>query len=274
MRSPSRRRRRRSTARWPSSTWSSPTRSQQATIQAGSQLADDVVNAVDIRESDRLPGAVPASVPRHEEPLHARRKCSRTRKSCFAGTVIRARLSDARTRARPTRRHRRAPCSRSRSSTASAPRDRPSRSSFADLRPIGAPPAADRRRKPLGILDQSIEEIALRQRRQGAGVEQRQRTRPGDGAGPLRRRLARASRHKDAVYARLGEMALVSAGRGRPRPGRARPHLDRAQDGLRFRHQGRRVHLRSADARRRTWPTSFTCSPPSWRCRGGMRGQS
>ena len=91
---------------------------EQRRIQAGSELADDVVGAVDIREAIAAPETILEVFRGMQRPLHARRRSTSTPRRLFAGAVVRALLltpeageADAAALrhgdARPGRRHRR-----------------------------------------------------------------------------------------------------------------------------------------------------------------------
>jgi zinc protease len=182
---------------------------QQSTIQAGSQLADDLVNAVDIGESVGSPELFLQVFRGMKSRFNPKEVFAHTQK-LFKGTVIRAvYLTPKAGEADAT-------------SVAAALRENPKpdasgRASgkpvnFAGLPPIGTPhtPVS---RKPLGLaVDVNpIEEIAY------ANGVKAQVWNSGNEPGRVTVRVrfgagSRAFGPNDAVYARLGQMALVSAG--------------------------------------------------------------
>jgi zinc protease len=178
---------------------------QQATVQAGASMADDVVGAVDIREAVGSP-ALFLQVFRDMKARFTPAEVFAHAKKLFTGTVLRAVYltpqageADAATLAAAMR------------ETVVA--DDVSRGaakpiSFADLPPIG-PPTAPVSRRPIGIYD--IEQLdyanGVHAMVWNSGNEPGRvtvRVRFGSGS--------RAFSGQDAVYARLGQMALVSSG--------------------------------------------------------------
>ena len=178
---------------------------QQASVQAGASMADDVVSAVDIREAVGNP-ALFLQVFRDMKARFTPAEVYAHTKKLFTGTVLRAVYltpeageADAATIAAAL--HETAVAEDS-SRAAAKP------VSFADLPPIGTPAAPVARRK-IGIYD--IEQLdyanGVRAMVWNSGNEPGRvtvRVRFGSGS--------RAFGAKDAVYARLGQMALVSAG--------------------------------------------------------------
>ncbi|MGZ5791405.1 MAG: M16 family metallopeptidase [Croceibacterium sp.] len=178
---------------------------QQAAVQAGASMADDIVNAVDIREAVGSPALflqvfrdmksrfTPAEVFAHTQKL-------------FTGTVVRAvyltpqagEADDAAIAAAL----REKPTADGASNASAKP------VSFAALPPIGTPAAPVAKRK-IGIYDVTQLDYAngVKAMIWNSGNEPGRvtvRVRFGSGS--------RAFAGKDAVYARLGQMALVSAG--------------------------------------------------------------
>ena len=182
---------------------------QQTTIQAGSQLADDLVNAVDIGEAIGSPELFLQVFRSMKSRFNPKEVFAHTRK-LFQGTVIRAVYltpqageADAGTIAAALR-------EKPKSDASGRATGRPV--NFASLPPIGTPhePVS---RKPLGLsVDVNpIEEIAY------ANGVKAQVWNSGNEPGrvTVRVRFGSGSRGfagTDAVYARLGQMALVSAG--------------------------------------------------------------
>jgi zinc protease len=182
---------------------------QQTTIQAGSQLADDLVNAVDIRESIGSPELFLQVYRNMKSRFNPREVFAHTQK-LFKGTVIRAVYLTPKAGEADA------------ASIAAALRQKPKPDAsgrgsgkpvnFAGLAPIG-PPHAPISRKPLGLnVDANpIEELVY------ANGVKAQVWNSGNEPGRVTVRVrfgagSRAFTGQTAVYARLGEMALVSAG--------------------------------------------------------------
>ncbi|BBC72340.1 peptidase M16 [Altererythrobacter sp. B11] len=180
---------------------------EQSRIQAGSKLADDVVNAVDIREAVASPETVlqvfrtmrdrftPEAIHEHTQEL-------------FSGPVIRAMLltpEAGEATAADLRQALLAPVDMSRAGRSDA-----APISFADLPPVGVP-ADPVTREPLGVFD--VEKVTF-----ANGV--RALLWPTDnepGRATVRVRFGRgwqAVGKDEGAYAALGEMALVGSGEG------------------------------------------------------------
>jgi zinc protease len=178
---------------------------QQASVQAGAQMADDVVNAVDIREAVGSP-ALFLQVFRDMKARFTPAQVFAHTKKLFTATVIRgvyltpvAGEADAASLAAALR---------AKPQADGKSRGTAKQISFADLPPIG-PPAAPVSRHKLGVYDIQQLDYAngVHAMVWNSGNEPGRVTvkvRFGSGA--------RAFSSKDAVYARLGQMALVGAG--------------------------------------------------------------
>jgi zinc protease len=178
---------------------------QQATVQAGAAMADDVVGAVDIREAVGSP-ALFLQVFRDMKARFTPAEVFAHARKLFTGTVLRAVYltpdageADAATIAAAM--HETAVADDSSGAAAKAV-------TFADLPPIGTPAAPVARRR-IGIYD--IEQLdyanGVKAMVWNSGNEPGRvtvRVRFGSGS--------RAFSGQDAVYARLGQMALVSSG--------------------------------------------------------------
>jgi zinc protease len=178
---------------------------QQATVQAGAAMADDVVGAVDIREAVGSP-ALFLQVFRNMKARFNPAEVFAHTKELFSGTVLRAVYltpemgeADAATIAAAMQE---TAVAEDRSRATAEP------VSFADLPPIGTPAAPVARHK-IGIYD--IEQLdyanGVKAMVWDSGNEPGRvtvRVRFGSGS--------RAFSAQDAVYARLGQMALVSSG--------------------------------------------------------------
>ena len=178
---------------------------QQAAVQAGASMADDVVGAVDIREAVGNP-ALFLQVFRNMKARFTPAEVFAHTKKLFSGTVLRAVYltpaageADAGSIAAALRE----PAVADKASGAAA---KPV--SFAGLPPIGTPAAPVARHK-IGIYD--IEQLdyanGVKAMVWNSGNE--------PGRVTVRVRFGSGSRGfgpEDAVYARLGQMALVSAG--------------------------------------------------------------
>lgn len=178
---------------------------QQATVQAGAAMADDVVNAVDIREAIGSP-ALFLQVFRDMKARFTPAEVFAHTRKLFTGDVLRAVYltpeageADAATLAAALHEK---PVAGGNARTAAKA------ISFADLPPIGTPAAPVSRRR-IGIYD--IEQLdyanGVHAMVWNSGNEPGRvtvRVRFGSGS--------RAFSARDAVYARLGQMALVSAG--------------------------------------------------------------
>jgi zinc protease len=178
---------------------------QQASVQAGASMADDVVNAVDIREAVGNP-ALFLQVFRDMKARFTPAEVFAHTKKLFTGTVIRAvYLTPEAGEADPAAI---AAALRTKPVADVSTRGKAKELSFADLPPIGTP-AAPVARHRIGIYD--IEQLdyanGVHAMVWNSGNEPGRvtvRVRFGSGA--------RAFSAKDAVYARLGQMALVGAG--------------------------------------------------------------
>ena len=180
---------------------------EQSTIQAGSQLADDIVQAVDIGESVGTPDLFLQVFHQSQDRFTPQAVFEHTR-ALFKGNVIRGlyltpAIGEA-TSEQVAAALRRAP------DADGSARLGDKALSFADLPPVGEPhdPVLS---KPLGIYEIGQLEYAngVKALVWNSGNEPGRvtvRVRFGDGW--------RAFTGDDAVYAQLGEMALVSAGEG------------------------------------------------------------
>ncbi len=182
---------------------------QQSTIQAGSQLADDLVQAVDIRESVGSPELFLQVFRNMKRRFNPREVFAHTKK-LFQGKVIRAVYLTPKAGEADA------------NSIAAALREKPKPDAsgravgkpvnFASLPPIG-PAKAPISRKPLGL---SVDTNPIEELTYANGVKA-QVWNSGNEPGrvTVRVRFGSGSRGftgQDAVYARLGQMALVSAG--------------------------------------------------------------
>jgi zinc protease len=178
---------------------------QQATVQAGAAMADDVVNAVDIREAVGSP-ALFLQVFRDMKARFTPAEVFAHTRQLFTGDVLRgvyltpeAGEADAATLATALQEK---PVAGGNSHAAAK------QVSFADLPPIGTPTAPIARRR-IGIYD--IEQLDY------ANGVHAMVWNSGNEPGRVTVRVRfgsgwRAFTAQNAVYARLGDMALVSAG--------------------------------------------------------------
>ena len=180
---------------------------EQSRIQAGGQLADDLVNAVDIREAVASPETILAVFREMRDRFTPEAVHEHTR-ALFTGTVIRAMLltpDPAGADPAALTAAMLAPVS----GEAARAGDGPAMS-FADLPPLGEP-SAPVAREPLGVFD--IEQLAF-----GNGV--RALLWPTDnepGRATVRVRFGRGVADfapEEAVYLALGKAALVGSGFG------------------------------------------------------------
>jgi zinc protease len=181
---------------------------EQQEIQAGSRLADDVVNAVDIREAVAAPVTI-LEVFRGMKARFTPEAVFAHTKTLFDGTVTRAMVilpkADAGGDA-ALRQALLAPVKADGGSRLAA-----QAISFADLPPVGTP-AQPLTRGPLGILD--IEKLTF-----ANGVSALLwKTTNEPGRATVRVRFGsgyRAFTPEQASYLRLGQMALVASGQGK-----------------------------------------------------------
>ena len=182
---------------------------QQAPVQAGGQLADDVVNAVDIGEAVGSPELFLKVFRDMKSRFNPTEVFAHTR-TLFTGNVIRAVYLTP--KAGEADAAGIAAALREPAKPQGSARNTGKPVNFAELPPIGTP-AAPITRKPLGLrIDVNpIEELVyangVRAQVWNSGNEPGRvtvRVRFGSGA--------RAFSGQDAAYARLGQMALVSAG--------------------------------------------------------------
>ena len=179
-----------------SSTSSSPTRSSSAAIQAGSTLADDVVGAVDIRESVAAPETI-LDVFRGMKSRFTPEEIHAAHQAMFTGTVVRAVLLTPEAGEADAAGLRRR-CS-PRSTATARVRARPRRSSSPTCRR-----SARRRRRSRARRSASSRgrrrAARLRQRRARADLADRERARPRDRAGALRQRAAGVHRRRGGLH--------------------------------------------------------------------------
>ncbi|HTM95568.1 MAG TPA: insulinase family protein [Croceibacterium sp.] len=180
---------------------------EQETIQAGSKLADDVVNAVDIRESVAAPATI-LDVFRGMKARFTPDAVFAHTKSLFEGPVTRGLLvlpSDGDGAEAKLKQALLAPAEADGSSRLAAQEIK-----FEDLPPIGTP-APPVTREPLGLLD--IEKLTF-----ANGVRALiWKTTNEPGRATVRVRFGSGYRGftpDQAPYIQLGEMALVSSGEG------------------------------------------------------------
>jgi len=178
---------------------------QQAAVQAGAAMADDIVGAVDIREAVGSP-ALFLQVFRDMKARFTPAEVFAHTKKLFTGTVLRAVYLTP--EAGEADAAEIAAAMREKAVAAVGSRAAGKAVSFADLPPIGTPAAPVARRK-IGIYD--VEQLdyanGVKALLWNSGNEPGRvtvRVRFGSGS--------RAFSAKDAVYARLGQMALVGAG--------------------------------------------------------------
>jgi len=183
---------------------------EQARIQAGSSLADDIVNAVDIREAVAAPQTI-LDVFRQMRGRFTPETIHQHTQAMFTGEVIRALLltpdaadgNDAAVRTAML-----APVD------ASANRSSATAVAFADLPPVG-PPAPPVLREPLGVfVNNDIERVEF-----ANGVRALLwPTTNEPGRATVRVRFGNgleAISPEEAPYVQLGNMALVSSGLGK-----------------------------------------------------------
>ena len=180
---------------------------EQEAIQAGSKLADDVVNAVDIREAVASPATI-LEVFRGMKNRFTPEAVFEHTKRLFEGPVIRGLVvlpSDGEGADEKLRQALLAPVEADGSSRLAAQEIR-----FEDLPPIGTP-AAPIAREPLGLL--TIEKLTF-----ANGVRALiWKTTNEPGRATVRVRFGsgyRAFTPEQAPYIELGEMALVASGEG------------------------------------------------------------
>jgi len=180
---------------------------EQQRIQAGSQLADDIVNAVDIREAVAAPATVLA-VFRDMKDRFTPEAIHEHTKALFTGNVIRAMLltpKEGEATPEELRQAMLAPVELARADRSDA-----EAISFADLPPIGTP-ADPVRREPLGIFD--VEKLTF-----ANGVRALLwKTDNEPGRATVRVRFGKGWEgfaKDEAPYAALGQMALVGSGLG------------------------------------------------------------
>ena len=180
---------------------------EQSRIQAGSQLADDIVNAVDIREAVASPETI-LEVFRNMRDRFTPEAVHEQTRALFDGEVIRAMLltPDA---AVADEGALRSAMLKPVTALADA-RDSAEAIAFADLPPVGEP-AAPVAREPLGVFD--VEQLTF-----ANGV--RALLWPTDnepGRATVRVRFGQglsAFAPEEGVFARLGQSALVGSGMG------------------------------------------------------------
>lgn len=180
---------------------------EQSRIQAGSKLADDVVNAVDIREAVASPETV-LDVFRSMRARYTPEALHERTRAMFQGVVIRSILLTPEAGEATPDQLRAALLAPVTAATDS--RSNAAAIAFADLPPIGTP-APPVKREPLGVFGMERLTFANGVR----AILNPTTNEPGRTTVRVRFGGGRQSfTADDAVYAQLGQMALVSSGFG------------------------------------------------------------
>ena len=237
--------------------------SSSGAYRRGSKLADDLVNALDIREAVAAPETF-LSVFRGMKDRFTPETILEHTQRLFEGEVIRAMLLTPEPRVKPTPPNCETRCS-PRSPAAATAGDERTALSFADLPPIGTPAEPV---QPRTAGRARGREADLGQRRARADLAHRQRARPRHRARALRQWLA-GFRRRRGCLCRARPDGARPFGTGAARPGPISTGSPRGASSPSVSRSARARSNSRASPAPRTSPTSFICSPPSSRIRAG-----